>query len=430
MAPPTRPEFARLLARLDRAAFARFVATLWTARGRPATAADGRVTVDGGPTMRVHAPPRALPAPVAARRVARALGDGTDAVATTDPAVAAALRERGVRAVGPDALRRALLYDLDRSTARRVARDHLGHGLDGPVPSLRGRALAALSSPAVVVVVVVLAAVVAVAAPVPVGSAPASDAAGAVDGPADTGDGPVPTPGAYASWPTPGDGDAAVAPGVTAAGVVDADALARAHADAVRGRSYEWTVTYREHGLYRGRTGLVAIGTRTVRVESETEFRDAVRIQGTPHTSPLPARERVVYADGSSRSVRSTANGTATVDRYPISFTSDGAGRYADRAASHVRRFAAADETELAGRVTRGGVRYRRVSLRDERHAGVIDLRGTLLVAPSGFVRVLRVAYVVPGQDRVASFTFRYAAVGATRVSAPAWYDAARNATG
>lgn len=416
MAPPTRRGFARLLARLDRAAFARFLAAVWSARGRSAEVADGRVVVGSGPALRPHAPPRALPAALAAPRVARAV-EGDEVVATTDPAVAAALRDRGARVVGPDDLRRALLYDLDRPTARAVAREHLGHSLDGPVTSPVDRVRTAV--PALVAVVAVIA-VTALVLPSAVGDA---------GGEARTGGGDADRTTLSADAGGDGSDAARVAPGVTTAGVVDATELARAHAEAVRGRAYEWEVNYREYASRRGRIYVPAARSRTVRVESETVFSDAVRGWGTVHESPLPERERVVYADGSSRFVRSTTNGTATVERHPISFTSDGAGYFADRAAAHVRRFAAANRTDVVGRTTRGDVTYHRLGLRDDGSGGVADLRGTALVAPSGFVAELRVTYALPGHNRSVSVTFRYAGLDATAVEPPAWHPGARNAT-
>lgn len=418
MAPPTRRGFARLLARLDRAAFAWFLAAVWSARGRPAEVADGRVVVGDGPTLRPHAPPRGLPATLAAPRVARAV-EGNEVVATTDPAVAAALRDRGVRVVGPDDLRRALLYDLDRPTARAVAHEHLGHSLDGSVTSPVDRVRTAVP---VLVAVVAVVAVAALVLPSAVGDAggEARTDSGAADGA---------TPGTSADADANGSDAVRVAPGVTTAGVVDATELARAHAEAVRGRSYEWEIDYREYASRRGRIYVPVARSRTVRVESETEFSDAVRGWGTVHASPLPERDRVVYADGSSRFVRSTTNGTTTVERYPISFTSDGAGYFADLAAAHVRRFAGANRTEVVGRTTRGDVTYYRLGLRDDGPERIADLRGTALVAPSGFVEELRVTYALPERNRSVSVTFRYAGLDATAVEPPIWYPGTRNAT-
>jgi hypothetical protein len=158
MSAPTEDEFVSLLAGVDREAFARFLAALWTARGRPATVENGRVVVEGGPTLRPHAPRRRLPA----RLTARGIDPGSaDAVVTTDPDVAALLADRGVAVVGPAALHQALLYDVDRAAANRIGREHLGRPFDvDPPPTVgeRVRTVADRLAPVVLALAVLAAA--------------------------------------------------------------------------------------------------------------------------------------------------------------------------------------------------------------------------------------------------------------------------------
>jgi len=415
MTPPTPGKFADLLAGLDREAFARFLADLYAARGRPAEVVDGRVAVEGGPVLRPHAPPRSVPARLAAVGVDP---DGADAVATTDPGVASRLRERNVEVVGPTALRRALLYAVDRETADDLCRAHLGRPLrrerpPGVVCRL-GAAVAALDARAV--------AAVAVACLLAVG---ALWGAGVRSGPGDRpGDGGVTVSGVSGGVAT---ADTPSAPGLAADGVSNATALSRAHRRAVEGRSYEWALTYAEGG--RGTNPVLGEGrsrTWIVRVENRTAFRarvDGVVFPGTP----VPPRDDAeVYADGTTRYVREESGGAATVARRPVA-SADGASRFGAAASSLIERFLAGSAFDAVDAVRRDGSVAHRVTVRGVDPVVGERYEATALVAESGLVRRLAVDY---GTDEGRSIRFDYRALGRTTVEPPPWVETARDRTG
>ena len=419
MAPPTEREFARLLAGLDRRRFARLLAALWRARGRSARAATGRVDVTDGPTLLVDAPPRPLPAAVAARRIADPAGaDGVAAVATTAPGVAVRLRERGLSVVGPATLREALLYDVDRATADSLCRTHLGRPLDAPVaPSAvaRARAVAGrVGTPGAVVVALVLVALVA-AVGAPAGDAPAATPPTA-SAPSD--DDPTADPAS---------GDR-LAPGLTTNGVDDETALASAHAEALRDRRYRWRVRYREQDR-DDRFFVPAARTIVLRVGADDRIHARVIGWGEPAASPLSDSRRAVFADDEHRYVRRRGpNGTATVTRSALGAVP--ARRYARQAAQYVRWFTDASETRVRGSVERDGTTYHRLVGRGESFAVADGYSLSALVSSAGFVRSLQVSYV-PEEDRdvLVVIEFEYDRLGTATAPPPSWYPATATAT-
>jgi hypothetical protein len=419
MAPPTEREFARLLAGVGRERFGRLLAAVWRARGRSARVSTGRVEVTDGPTILVHAPPRGLPAALAARRIAGPAGaDGVDAVATTAPRVATRLRERGLSVVGPATLREALLYDVDRTTADTLCRTHLGRPLDAPVtPSAASRARAVvgrIGTPGAVAVALVLVALVATA------GAPAGDVPAAAPPAAS-----APSNDEAAAEPASGD---RLAPGLTTSGVDDDTALASAHAESVRDRRYRWRVRYREHDR-DDRFFVPAARTTVVRVGENDRIHARVIGWGEPAASPLSDSRRAAYADGEHRYVRRQGpNGTATVTRSALGAVP--ARRYARQAAQYVRWFVDAGETRVRGSVERDGTTYHRLVGRGEGFTVTDGYSLSALVSSTGFVRSLRVSYV-PDEDPgvVVVIEFEYDRLGTATASPPPWYGAGANAT-
>jgi len=443
MSPPPTGEVAAALGRLDRASFARFLAALWAARGRP-TRVDGRIVADGDRRVRVHARRRRLPGRLAALGVGPG---GADAVATTHPGAAARLRSRGVETIGPADLRRTLLYGIDRATADRLCRTHLGRPLDpGPPddspadragsPDALGGALPVRSpaSPAIpaaaVLAVVVLAALGFGLAPgfgfdfdVPV----AGGGVGGIDGagaPADAPDGAADSTPGSVGWTGEADdlddiGARDVAPGVTTRGVTNASALASAHADAVAGRSHEWRVEFEapsgSNPVLSGERARI----RLTRVEAGRAVRRDVFGSGEPPGAFLAGTDADVYAADGIRYVR--ANGSVAAAPRADAATVE-AERAGDRAAALVVRFLDAEETDAVEVVDRGGTTYYRVVARGTDERVVARYTASALVSPSGFVVRLAVTYRLA--DGTVSVVSRYPDVGGVWVERPAWVPA------
>lgn len=136
--PPERSTLVELFARLDRAAFGRFVADLWRLRGHEARF-DGdvvRVSDARGDGDRVvvpfHGDRGTDGRPLA--RVAPCVDPDTVvavvASAPDDPAAAAAAEESSADLLGPADLRRMVLYAIDRESCDALFRRHFGRGLD------------------------------------------------------------------------------------------------------------------------------------------------------------------------------------------------------------------------------------------------------------------------------------------------------------
>jgi hypothetical protein len=394
---PSRTALRRRLARLDAAGYAALLAALARARGDDARA-EGRVVVHGdGRRVRAHAPPRGLPVALAARVET----GGVDAVATTRPAVAARLRDRGVAVVGPDAVARRLLYGVARETGDRLARAHLDGPLGAPAP--RSVERAGRAAPAVGLVVVVVAAAALVVAGVGAAGSAASDPA-------------VDEAGWVTAEPDGGGTNATLAPGLTRAGVVDPRALADAHEAALAGDAYAVRVTYREQ-FRRERSFPRAGRVRTVGVAGPTRYHETTRGWGDPAVAPVPTAEREVYADGPARFVR-TPGENGTVARTPLGAT-DGEV-YAARGASYVRRFLDAERTDaVVTRVEDGEVRHR-VAVRGTDRRGVAAYSATAVVTGEGLVRSLRVSYLSRDPEVAVSLRVRYDPGGGS-VDRPPW---------
>jgi len=128
MAPVPPAAFRELLAERSRSSFAAFVADLYAARGREVTRDGGRVVVDGDRVL----------APVGAPADGTALGEADAAVGdaeSTAPTLVSATPTDDAAAVGPDDLRRMLLYDVPRDRAAALFERHFDRALDGEWPS-------------------------------------------------------------------------------------------------------------------------------------------------------------------------------------------------------------------------------------------------------------------------------------------------------
>lgn len=201
-------------------------------------------------------------------------------------------------------------------------------------------------------------------------------------------------------------------PGVTTAGVTDADALLDAHRAVLRNQSYTLTVRLSVDGV---------VSERLARVESPTRYYQREVLAGSESNVSRFASDRTVY----TRSVAPNATRYARFDtvRPPGSQTVRESRLLLSVPTATVF------ETTVDGRpafVVRGSYPV---------HPAASALRNVTLravVRPDGLVRSLNASYTrVDGADRTAvSRSFRYTDLGETTVDRPDWVAERWNVTG
>ena len=450
--------FTRALAGLSEPALAAFVADLWAARGwetRVEVRADDVLVVrtrdDEQSTM-------LLPAPASpGARVRRALGGrrGRDSNTDIDAVVSPIPDSRAasfaavpdVRLYDARALYDLARYGVDSAAADAICRRHLGQGIgvgtgrdSGVTPDrlgvrtslarwLGGRTPSDVSTLLSVVVVVALLGVV-VAGTVDVGFGEVAGDGDAAPVGADT----VPTPivgtnetqtgefdetDPFGTGPPVGDVDddpsPMLAPGFTFDGVSDPDALARAHARQVDGRSYVWRVTYTER-----RGDLVTSATATHRVRNASVHRVDVATTGVLATDPGRFVPRPAYADGTSRYVLSRGR----LLQRPL----ESRDHYAGHAERVFARLFRATESDVAERGVRNGtVRYR-LTLSGAPDPNWVGYRATALVTDEGVVHAVDATWVDRRSNVTVSVSVTYDFVDDPNVSRPSWAWTAEDA--
>lgn len=219
----------------------------------------------------------------------------------------------------------------------------------------------------------------------------------------------------------------ALAPGLTAEGVADADVLAAAHREAVTDRSYVFRV---RRGFGVPVNGTVPTNHSTVaRVESPRKYRvwtheEEIRLQ----TGLTELDNYTVYADGTDSAVRSRLPGQPPTVREQSAVTPAVEHRHVGvRATDAVRQFLSVENATVTP-VTFDGRRHYLVTGGDYSGfaAGALDDENvTALVSREGFVRSLGVSYSVRrmGDPRSVRYTFTYERVGNTTVDPPEWAD-------
>jgi len=344
------------------------------------------------------------PPPVETRRDRPTFGGGGDRGAT--PAGAP-----GSDGSVPDDA--PLLVDDDASPSTDWRRDHRTEprdpdqadtrGLGGPV-SLRTPLLAALT------VALVLVAVVAGLPGVAPGDDPGADDDAAQFGP---GSDAVADP-----YPV----------GLSADGVTDAAALARRHGDAVDGQSYTLVTRFSGIDDPPPPAGAWERGRRVVSVETRRVYRE--RIEGT--LADGRRIERASYADGETEYVRAQGADGPTYWRSRISVRSDGDGLFTARAEGYVARYLAAPNATVSTINESADERRYRVRATGAPPAlpGAENYTAVAVVTERGLVESLTVRYRPEPGAATVTFRMRYEGVGSTQVSAPPWYDAAREAVG
>lgn len=238
---------------------------------------------------------------------------------------------------------------------------------------------------------------------------------------------PVPTePAASTDTPTTTPTSApaeALPPGVTASGIANVSALARAHRSALEGRSYRAvTVVNRTTASGWERT------RRVVRVEGER-----AHLVRRTNESGGDGSSRVEYLDGRTRYVRcdrANATGACPTDR-PSAVAGDTAGTVLVLLSGSDSRLVGT-ESRVSGTGGAEPLRHRIVVSGRPfglgSPYGVLEARNytaTALVAPSGLVTDLRASYdLVGGGNRFhVTARLRFSNIGSARVTPPPWYD-------
>lgn len=393
---PDPEAFVAAVRGLDAERRTAFVAALWRARGR---------TVE-----------RVGPAELR-------LGDGrrlaTRPGVVADPDLLVALDGRtGPGVVDGERLHEIATYAVDRAALAALSERFFGRPLDalatGEATGWR-RVIPAVSVDGVAAVLVVAVALVAVAV-VGGGGVGGSGGAGG-DAPA-TGSG---TPTLTAA-PTPTDGPAVTRdrpPGVSPDGAIDEAALVAAHYDALAGRSYRVTLTYREfvadEGNRSGATGApTAVRRETVQV-ADGRYAARVTERGEFRSTPTSLVASDSYATATAVVVR-TDDGVARYDRRQQWALLNGQARL-------LGRFLSVESSAVTGTTTVAGESVVWLATDGDPWPGVANATGTALVGRDGLVHEVRRRYDDPDDPRRSVVvTLRVEAVGATTVEPPAWY--------
>jgi hypothetical protein len=222
-------------------------------------------------------------------------------------------------------------------------------------------------------------------------------------------------------------------PGVTGAGVVDVDALVRAHVRAAASTSYVWVD--RERRFYGNGSSLVSFERRVTFVNGTTYHRVL---------DPRPMFARGVYdrprdeqryADG--RWLYRFGDSTSAEPAYRVEPATDASRRLARLSGESVGIYLAVPNATVS--VTRvDGRRYYEVTAHRDRYPIAIPLVGDVydysveaVVAPSGFVGRLNATYRTDpegGANRV-RYSFAFTEVGSATLTEPPWLPAARART-
>jgi hypothetical protein len=419
-----------------------FVAALWAARGAETSVDHERGVVEvrrEGRTERLR---------VVTGRRAGVVGESDERLVLLRPAEAVRGLDADGRVIDADDLREVLLYGVPREAAAELCRRFLDRALVTDSPSANPRLPTRLpeQSASVVVGLVGLLLVVAsvaggpflaggtgeisVGAPLSLGGAGADGGGGATGETATaTGGDVTDDDGTATDVDTSGMKMSSLPPGVDADGDIDEGVLANAHARAVTGQSYRWTLTHRE--FVDGRE--TAFRRETVYVASPTVYRTAVTGAGRLRHSALSIASVEAYADGSSRHerrVRDDGFDRSAPRPEPVRGIRNGEGRYADRAEQYLDWYLSVSESTIVDVVEREGTRYYWLSLGEDPYVGVENSSGSALVDEDGVVHEIRREYDVPDSDGVSAVVrFRYTDFGTTTVSPPAWHASAANAS-
>lgn len=399
------------LRRLDSPALAAFVADLWSGRGFD-TQRDGTVitAIRGNETQTVSVGGlHSLPT-----------GESVDIVVDVSSA-----SMDDITVLDETDLAEQLWYAVERPVARRLCEQHFGAPPGNLSPPFGVRVRRSLGRPHGVVtvgLVVALLAVVGLGVAVGFGEPPAStNGTQTGDDTAESPATPSPVRTSVAGQPVI---NQPLPPGITPNGLADIEALGRAHADAVEGRSYTLSRT--------------VVWTDIRDQEVVTVERDIdMTVEGAQYridTDDMVAGNRtqvgVLYHDGQNSYV-------APNDRADTGYRQVGELEQTELfspppstvTASLVETRLSTPTSNLTGTVERDGETLYRLTGRGEPEwpavGGGDEYNVTALATLSGFVQRVDSTFTVRSGNRLIDVrqSVRYSAVGETNVTPPAWYD-------
>ncbi|WP_251331173.1 DUF7537 family lipoprotein [Haloplanus pelagicus] len=220
-------------------------------------------------------------------------------------------------------------------------------------------------------------------------------------------------------------------PGLSTDGVTDANALVRAHTDALQSQSFtvrSSTTMRPQNGSYR------VVSNRTWRVDPDEPIRG--RVVSSRHTvGDTPARyaagptRTAAWRNGTTTYQRVRRNGTASYRRVPLFDSPVKLNAALQRNTIYrlsTRRNATVEP------VDRDGQRLYRVTAALNATAVASNASMTLLVDSNGVVRTIETEQTVRYRSgkREISSTVRIDTLGATTVERPDWYGTAVTTTG
>jgi len=357
--------------------------------------------------------------------------DGEDVVAAADGAERlAAAADAGADYLDEGDLRDLLLYGIDRERGVALCRELLGieplvdpeaeRSLD-PVARLRANA-------APIAAVLVVAAVLVAGAALPTtggGGVSVDDAtpANVTDGVRPVGAAPNATAANGTATNASADGAAAFPDGLSAGGVVDAEALASAHERVVEGRSYRFEYHFAGPASEEGFGDY-----RRISLSATVEAGERYLVEGrfVPGNASEPTVSVAVFANDRTQLIRRSVGGEVS---YRRGLPGQGPGVTDDATDLVIRLLGAQDSAVIPLEDAETDAAFD-VRVRDDPRTVPGDVRGYragALVDGDGFVRQLEASYtrIVDGEARQVQAGFEYDDVGVAVVERPAWYDEA-----
>lgn len=436
--PITVKQFAAGLAGLDQRDFEAFVTELWRARGLEVDGGDpgdGILRVSGGKSSAGVAPRTLLVTTGGVlERITTRRSDEVDAVVTAevDPADWRLPRvPRDVPVIDAADLREYTLFAVGGDEGTRLCQDYLNTepietvagpdptGSEVPTPGTDSDRWGSVTT-GLAIALLVLAAVGGplalgefgqTTAPEPPGGRIAADDLGA-DTPEDTAAPVRETPDSNGS-------NRAI---LSVEDIRNADRLGRTHS-ALLTRPYRWELSYE---AYRNGS-LVANRTERLTVEGPYTFRGNLSGNATIDINPWMLDNGDVYADGTRYYQRRFVNGSPVFDSDRINPTS-GLPPLIARAYGFIRIFM--ENATVIDVQTRNGTTFYIVGAGgDPVYDNIENVSTRAVVSPTQGIIAMRTNYENPyiPADRVEfTFAYRFEAVDLT---APPWFEAARNAT-
>jgi hypothetical protein len=216
-------------------------------------------------------------------------------------------------------------------------------------------------------------------------------------------------------------------PGGDDDGIVNATALAGAHAAALTDRSYRLRIVHREYadGELRG------VAVERVAVAEPDHYRSRVRTLGTVEHATIHVADVSAYANGTARLVRPVdGRDTPESAEFRLLMVSDTStpNRYVDRTRRYVKWFLNVGSSRVAGSGERGETDVVTVIIAGEPWRGATDMTGRAVVDEDGLVRVMHREYTPTSSPEVRVESTIRITPGPVTVTRPAW-AAPSNAT-